>query len=153
MTFSSASTVCPRCPRLIYSNLQLTDCISINSTEKAWWTREFSKEYLPFLISNSSLATLEAILEGYGVYRVKSKLYLLLETHFSTFSNDFIDLFFFQSTFAPEVTWGLLHPLILDLRKAHRHLAPTTLINALLSVVVVCLIFKAWWRKSGKKFW
>ncbi|XP_074638203.1 lipase maturation factor 2-like isoform X1 [Acropora palmata] len=96
-----------------------------SSTEKAWWTREFSKEYLPFLISNSSLSTLEAILEGYGVYR---------------------------PTFAPEVTWGLLHPLILDLRKAHRHLAPTTLINALLSIVVVCLIFKAWWRKSGKKF-
>lgn len=95
------------------------------STEKAWWTREFSKEYLPFLISNSSLATLEAILEGYGVYR---------------------------PTFAPEVTWGLLHPLILDLRQAHRHLAPTTLINALLSIVIVCLIFKAWWRKSGKKF-
>ncbi|KAK2569033.1 Lipase maturation factor 2 [Acropora cervicornis] len=97
-----------------------------SSTEKAWWTREFSKEYLPFLIRNSSLSTLEAILEGYGVYR---------------------------PTFAPEVTWGFLHPLILDLRKAHRHLAPTTLINALLSIVVVCLIFKAWWRKSGKKFW
>ncbi|XP_068762441.1 lipase maturation factor 2-like [Montipora capricornis] len=95
-----------------------------SSTDKAWWTREFTKEYLPFVVSNSSLSTLEAMLETYGVYR---------------------------PNFAPEVTWGVLHPLIRDLRKINRHLAPTTLINVLLSIVVTCLVFKAWWRKTRNK--
>ena len=42
----------------------------ISSTEKAWWRREFVKEYLPFVASNSSLSELEALLEKYRVYRV-----------------------------------------------------------------------------------
>ncbi|CAH3132477.1 unnamed protein product [Porites lobata] len=95
------------------------------STGKAWWRREFVKEYLPFVVSNSSLSELEALLEKYRVYR---------------------------RNFAPEVTWGFLHPLIQDLREGHRRVAPTTLINVLLFTVVTCLVFKAWWRKTGKTF-
>ena len=42
----------------------------INSSEKAWWTREFTKEYLPFVVGNSSLSILEGMLEKYRIYRV-----------------------------------------------------------------------------------
>lgn len=100
--------------------------VAINSNEKAWWTREFTKEYLPFVVSNSSLSILEGLLEKYGVYR---------------------------PNFPPEVTWGFLHPFIRELREAHRRVAPTTLINVLLFTVVTCLVFKAWWRKTGRKCW
>ena len=65
---------------------------------------------------------------------------------------DFRD-FLFQPNFKPEVTWGFLYPLIRDLREAHRRVAPTTLINALLFTVVTCLVLKVWWRRTGRKFW
>ena len=61
--------------------------------------------------------------------------------------------FFFQPNFKPEATWGFLYPLIRDLREAHRRVAPTTLINALLFTVVTCLVLKVWWRRTGRKFW
>ncbi|KAL9955341.1 hypothetical protein ACROYT_G036649 [Oculina patagonica] len=95
------------------------------SGEKAWWTREFTKEYLPFVVSNSSLSILEGMLEKQGIYR---------------------------PNFKPEVTWGFLYSLIRDLREAHRRVAPTTLINALLFTVVTCLVLKVWWRRTGRKF-
>jgi len=103
----------------------LWEVLTHPSTEKAWWTREFSKEYLPFVVSNSSLSILEDMLEKYRIYR---------------------------PNFTPEVTWGFLHPFIRDLREAHRRMAPTTFINVLLFIVVTCLVLKAWWRKTGKKF-
>lgn len=62
-------------------------------------------------------------------------------------------IFLFQPNFKPEVTWGFLYPLIRDLREAHRRVAPTTLINALLFTVVTCLVLKVWWRRTGRKFW
>lgn len=93
--------------------------------DKAWWTREFTREYLPFVVSNSSLSTLENMLQQQGIYR---------------------------PNFKPEVTWGFLYPLIRDLREAHRRVAPTTLINALLFTVVTCLVLKVWWRRTGRKF-
>ena len=46
---------------------------SLNSGEKAWWTREFNREYLPFVVNNSSLSTLEDMLEKKRIYRVKSQ--------------------------------------------------------------------------------
>ncbi|XP_020620647.1 lipase maturation factor 2-like isoform X6 [Orbicella faveolata] len=95
------------------------------SGEKTWWTREFTREYLPFVVSNSSLSTLEGMLQKQGIYR---------------------------PNFKPEVTWGFLYPFIRDLRKAHRRVAPTTLINALLFTVVTCLVLKVWWRRTGRKF-
>ena len=63
-----------------------------------------------------------------------------------------INQFSFQPNFTPEVTWGFLHPFIRDLRETHRRMAPTTFINVLLFIVVTCLVLKAWWRKTGKKF-
>jgi len=44
--------------------------VILHSGEKTWWTREFTKEYLPFVVSNSSLSTLEGILQKQGIYRV-----------------------------------------------------------------------------------
>lgn len=46
--------------------------VVLSSSEKAWWTREFTKEYLPFVVSNSSLSILEDMLEKQGIYRVTS---------------------------------------------------------------------------------
>lgn len=95
------------------------------SGEKAWWTREFNREYLPFVVNNSSLSTLENMLEKKRIYR---------------------------PNFKPENTWGFLYALIRNLREAHRRIAPTTLINALLFIVVTCLVLKVWWRRTGRKF-
>ena len=46
--------------------------VILNSIEKTWWTREFTREYLPFVVSNSSLSTLEGMLQKQGIYRVMS---------------------------------------------------------------------------------
>ena len=42
----------------------------LDSGEKTWWMREFQREYLPFVVSNSSLSTLEGMLQKQGIYRV-----------------------------------------------------------------------------------
>ena len=65
----------------------------------------------------------------------------------------FVTFFLFQPNFKSEITWGFLYPFIRDLREAHRRVAPTTLINALLFTVVTCLVLKVWWRRTGRKFW
>ena len=65
----------------------------------------------------------------------------------------FVIFFLFQPNFKSEITWGFLYPFIRDLREAHRRVAPTTLINALLFTVVTCLVLKVWWRRTGRKFW
>ena len=46
--------------------------VILNSSEKTWWTREFTREYLPFVVSNNSLSTLEGMLQKQGIYRVMS---------------------------------------------------------------------------------
>ena len=51
---------------------QMFSNVVLSSSEKAWWTREFTKEYLPFVVSNSSLSILEDMLEKQGIYRVTS---------------------------------------------------------------------------------
>ena len=53
-----------RCLLTSFSN------VILDSSDKAWWTREFTKEYLPFVVSNSSLSILEGMLEKQGIYRV-----------------------------------------------------------------------------------
>ncbi|XP_048584613.1 lipase maturation factor 2 isoform X2 [Nematostella vectensis] len=98
---------------------------SSTNTSKAWWSREFSREYLPFIISNDTLSDLERMLLEFRIFRPE---------------------------ISPEPVSGFLQSLVISLRSKHRKTTAPNLIGMLLFIVVALLMFKVWWRRMGKRF-